>query len=309
MTLPSQEYLLSRIHYDPQSGEARWKLVDESYGPTYKKINLKAGSLLNTKKIYLDGHTLQTARVLFKIYYGCDATKPIKFRDGNNTNLSIANITSNLPSIKASSMLKAFSSIPSDASEIIDYEHHIGNFIWKSRDNTTFNTRFAGKTAGYLNSSSGYYIVTIYNRPYLAHRVAWYLYYGIDPANYLLDHIDENKANNAITNLRLANYSFNAQVSKTVSFIPRNNKYDSAIKVNGIRVNLGTYDTEAEAQAAYLSALQKLKPIYQFTESEQALLDELYATYPNADPKLQQTCHNLQVKALNYYVDAAIVQS
>jgi hypothetical protein len=309
MKLPSQTYLQSRIDYNPQTGEARWKPVDESYGPTYKKINLKAGSLLNTKKIYLDGYTLQTARVLFKIYYGCDATNPIKFRDGNNTNLSIANITINSPNIKATSILKYFSSIPSDASKILDYEHSIGTFIWKSRDNPTFNTRFAGKAAGYLNSSSGYYLLTIYNTPYLAHRVAWYLYYGVDPANYLIDHVDGNKANNTITNLRLANYSFNAQVSKTVTFIPKNNRYESAIKVNGRRVVLGAFNTELQARTAYESALQKLKPVYNFNLEEQAQLDTLYSTYPNCSKTLQHACHALQVKALNHYIDAAVVQT
>ena len=40
---------------------------------------------------------------------------------------------------------------------------------------------------------------------YLAHRVAWLLYYGIDPGANEIDHIDQDPINNRIGNLRLVN--------------------------------------------------------------------------------------------------------
>ena len=37
----------------------------------------------------------------------------------------------------------------------------------------------------------------------LAHRIAWVLHYGTDPHPYHIDHINRNRSDNRITNLRL----------------------------------------------------------------------------------------------------------
>ena len=41
----------------------------------------------------------------------------------------------------------------------------------------------------------------------LVHRLIWELFYGPIPANVFIDHIDGNKVNNKISNLRLVNAS------------------------------------------------------------------------------------------------------
>ena len=44
---------------------------------------------------------------------------------------------------------------------------------------------------------------------YLVHRLAWYMHYGEDPGDKQIDHIDRNKSNNKINNLRLVDLRTN----------------------------------------------------------------------------------------------------
>ncbi|WP_410825972.1 HNH endonuclease signature motif containing protein, partial [Methylobacterium sp. sgz302003] len=50
-------------------------------------------------------------------------------------------------------------------------------------------------------SNAGYIRFNHSGRSLLAHRVAWKLYHGVDPGP-ILDHIDRNRLNNKICNLR-----------------------------------------------------------------------------------------------------------
>ena len=53
---------------------------------------------------------------------------------------------------------------------------------------------------------NGYRQVVFNKQFYKAHRVVWALHYG-DPGGALIDHIDGNKANNRIENLRKADHA------------------------------------------------------------------------------------------------------
>ena len=58
--------------------------------------------------------------------------------------------------------------------------------------------------------SYGYAQVCVYTKtPYAYHRIVWAVVHGEDPGNYQVDHIDNNRGNNAIDNLRLVNQSDN----------------------------------------------------------------------------------------------------
>jgi hypothetical protein len=60
-----------------------------------------------------------------------------------------------------------------------------------------------GKPDGSAGTKStfGYWQIVVSNRSYFAHRLAWLYEYGQWPAMFL-DHVDGNKVNNAISNLR-----------------------------------------------------------------------------------------------------------
>jgi NUMOD4 motif/HNH endonuclease/AP2 domain len=87
-----------------------------------------------------------------------------------------------------------------------------------------------------------------------------------NPNNYeCVDHIDGNKHNNNVYNLRWCtireNSSFNNRnVNKTskytgVCWYKRLNKWQAQAEINGKKVYIGLYKTEEEAHEAYLNAI------------------------------------------------------
>lgn len=96
-----------------------------------------------------------------------------------------------------------------------------------------------------------------------AHRVAWFLHYGRFP-NGELDHIDGDKANNRIENLRVATRSQNTAYRgktkrntsgfKGVCWHRRDKRWRASIGSKGRRLDLGSFSTPEEAFEAYKAA-------------------------------------------------------
>jgi len=123
-----------------------------------------------------------------------------------------------------------------------------------------------GSSAGCLNKKTGYYYVRIDNKLYLAHRLIWYIFYGEDPGEFQIDHVDRNRTNNDIENLRKATQTQQNQNSSK----KKNNKsgykgvrrhtkgkWHAYIKINEKQVSLGYYDKREEAANAYNEAAKK----------------------------------------------------
>ena len=75
-----------------------------------------------------------------------------------------------------------------------------------------------------------------------------------------IDHIDKDKTNNKLNNLRLVTHqqnNFNRN-AKGYSWNKRLKKWMAYIKLNAKYIHLGFFDIEAEASAAYLAAKEKL---------------------------------------------------
>lgn len=88
-----------------------------------------------------------------------------------------------------------------------------------------------------------------------AHHFIWY-WVNKEIVN-LIDHIDENRSNNKISNLRKSNHQKNKMNRSKVKgyyFDKKNNKYKAQIAVSGKTKYLGTYNTPEDAHNAYLEA-------------------------------------------------------
>lgn len=112
-----------------------------------------------------------------------------------------------------------------------------------------------GSTAGYIHRT-GYIQVELSGKAYLAHRLAWLLYYKVWPTNNI-DHINRVKSDNRITNLRdatqeqnMANRSINKNNTSGypgVSYYKSTGKWVS--KYGG--KHLGYFNTPEEGHMAY----------------------------------------------------------
>lgn len=80
---------------------------------------------------------------------------------------------------------------------VLSYDETTGIFRWKG---TRSGVSGVNNIAGCLHVT-GYVHITVFGKEYKAHRLAWLYVYGNWPS-LQIDHIDENKSNNAISNLR-----------------------------------------------------------------------------------------------------------
>lgn len=91
----------------------------------------------------------------------------------------------------------------------------------------------------------------------LGHQLVWFLINGDSPS--MIDHIDRNRANNRIVNLRIADSKLNARnvIGKGYSWRKDRFKWVARIIIDSGMKRLGSFDTEEESHAAYLLAKQK----------------------------------------------------
>ena len=103
-----------------------------------------------------------------------------------------------------------------------------------------------------------YYAVSILNRKYSVHVIVYEMFNGILQANSVVDHIDQNKMNNRISNLRATTKQGNGVNSKLRQnksgfrgVYKYRNRWCACISPNGIKVHIGVYDTPEEAAREY----------------------------------------------------------
>ena len=153
------------------------------------------------------------------------------------------------------------------------YDAQTGKIVWLARPQEHFATtaawkmwtnRFCGKPA-FATPNNGYFVGRLYNKTTKAHRVAWALHYGEWPLGHL-DHINGDRSDNRICNLRRASpkengrnqgmHKTNTSTQTGVVWSVRQKRWCARIVVNGTRLHLGTFRLFSEASDARALAEQ-----------------------------------------------------
>ncbi len=142
------------------------------------------------------------------------------------------------------------------AREIFDYDPS-GFLIWRERR----KGRVVGQRAGCV-LNNGYVQITAEYEKYLAHRLIWFWHTGDWPP--ALDHIDRDRANNRIENLRVAtktqnagnrckqrNKDGNSSKWRGVYWCNSTNRWIARLQAAGRNPHIGAFVDEADAATAY----------------------------------------------------------
>ena len=111
------------------------------------------------------------------------------------------------------------------------FRYEDGKLYWRA--NQAGGPR-AGSYAGCYNNM-GYYTIQINRKKLRAHRIIWKMHKGTEPAH--LDHIDHDKTNNRIENLRECTHAQNIQNSR---------RKVGASGVRGVRFHNGMWEARVE---------------------------------------------------------------
>ncbi|MCY1228219.1 HNH endonuclease [compost metagenome] len=141
------------------------------------------------------------------------------------------------------------------------YDPETGSFIWAtSRPHVV-----VGRSAGCIGNE-GYLKIKYGKKQHLAHRLAWFIIHGQWP-NGEIDHINGDKLDNRITNLRDVPGKVNLQNRRRPN---KNNKTEflgvgatgkrfyARLRANEVRLYLGSFDTAEAAHEAYVTAKRRL---------------------------------------------------
>jgi hypothetical protein len=146
--------------------------------------------------------------------------------------------------------------------DLLRYDPETGLFTW-NKDRVT---RKPGDSAGSV-TKLGYLDIIVCRRLYKAHRLAWLHVYGEWPKQEI-DHINGDKLDNRIANLRDVSRSMNVQ---NLQKARRDNKSSGLLGVSssygrwvariwndGRLRHIGYYDTPELAHAAYVATKREL---------------------------------------------------
>ena len=126
-------------------------------------------------------------------------------------------------------------------------------------------------------NSLGYVVFRIDGFLYAAHRLAWFYAHGEWPR--VIDHINGDRADNRIQNLRSATQRENmwnrAKSTRNTSGLKgtcllKNGQFRAQIVVNGRYYSLGQHDTAEAAHQAYVQAAAEMRGFVSYDTAEVA---------------------------------------
>lgn len=135
----------------------------------------------------------------------------------------------------------------------LNYNKYTGIFTWQDSASNAIKN---GDIAGAKIQKNGYKIVSISGKSYYCHRLAWFYEYGLMPKQDI-DHINHNRIDNRISNLReitrqennknLSMRTTNTSGVMGVYWVKSRQKWNVKIGINGKSINLGYYKLKEDA--------------------------------------------------------------
>ena len=143
------------------------------------------------------------------------------------------------------------------------YDPNTGSFVRL----VTCGGKIKNTIAGWTHNE-GYIALRIDRVSYLAHRLAWLYVFGRWPIDQL-DHINGNRSDNRIQNLRECSNAENCQNVKAhrdgagkrgTTFDKRVGRWIASIGLDGKRYHIGYFDTQEQASSAYEAEKRRVHP-------------------------------------------------
>ena len=145
-------------------------------------------------------------------------------------------------------------------------------YLFEYKDGKLFNKtnskqRKKGSEVGYINAY-GYVVCKINSCSYYVHRLMWQMFFGSLNGKDI-DHINGNKSDNRMENLRLVTKKENnrnlrkAKINSKTSLIracfhKKSGKFIAQIQNNGKYEYIGLFETAKEAHEAYLNRKREI---------------------------------------------------
>lgn len=150
---------------------------------------------------------------------------------------------------------------------MLDIDYILKNFDYDSKSGDLLRVLTGGARSKSGTNCNGYLRSGVDGDLVYNHRISWAHYYREQPPEFI-DHIDGNRRNNKIDNLRACTLSENQMNRKLnsnsttgytgVSFMKNKRKFKATIYKNSKPIYLGIYETAEEASKAYQKAKDNL---------------------------------------------------
>lgn len=152
------------------------------------------------------------------------------------------------------------------------FEYKNGRLIWKERGADSLigeitpkrlgrlkslNKKLIGEFADKVIDKDGYRKVKLNNRQYKAHRIVYMMHFNALPMDLEIDHVNGDRSDNRIENLRVVSHMKNMQNKSLQSnnksgfhgirFHRCSGKYCASIKVAGKAIHLGLFASKDDA--------------------------------------------------------------
>jgi len=173
--------------------------------------------------------------------------------------------------------------------ELLNVNAETGEVVWRVARNSRGGFVKPGVAAGW-NDSHGYRTVTVMQRDIKLHRLVWLFVHGKWPVGQI-DHVNGNRSDNRISNLREASATVNTQNYHGlrrhntsgvtgVYWDKRRTVWVAQISASKKHIHLGQFASKDEAAAAVKAARSKYHP-----EAHEASIIAALRPAPQENPR------------------------